>query len=225
MTNPTGIRPVRRSTLSEDVYETVKTLVMDHTLAPGDRVNIEALARELDVSPTPVREALARLESDGLVRKRALAGYTVSPLLTKREYTDMFEMRLLLECTAVRWAAERADDAAREAIVAEAGVTASLDGPDPNGRRSHAAFTALDARFHDLIASAAANPLLREAINRLHAHLHIHRLYFPYAQSGTTGDEHRRIASAIRAADPDAAEAAMRAHLLEARERHLVAFN
>ena len=45
---------------------------MDHILPPGERVNIDALARELDVSPTPVREALARLEADGLVRKRPL---------------------------------------------------------------------------------------------------------------------------------------------------------
>jgi DNA-binding GntR family transcriptional regulator len=223
MTSPARIPPVRRSTLGEDVYETIKTLVMEHTLAPGDRVNIDALARELEVSQTPVREALARLESDGLVRKRPLVGYTVSPLLTRREYTDMFDMRLVLEGAAARWAAERAEHATRDAIVAESEVT--LDGPEPAGRQSHAVFTALDARFHDLIASAADNPLLRDGITRLHAHLHIHRLYFPYAQSGTTGDEHRRIAAAIRAADPDQAEAAMRAHLLDARKRHLAAFD
>ena len=45
---------------------------------------------------------------------------------------------------------------------------------------------------------------------RLHAHLHIHRLYFPYAQTGTTNEEHRAIAAAIRAGEPDGAEAAMR---------------
>ncbi|MEV5752779.1 GntR family transcriptional regulator [Actinoallomurus sp. NPDC052308] len=225
MTGRARISPVRRSTLGDDVYEAIKTLVMEHTLAPGDRVNIDALARELEVSPTPVREALARLESDGLVRKRALAGYTVSPLLSKREFIDMFDMRLVLEGTSARWAAERADDATRDAIVAETEQAAPLDGPAPGDRASYATFTALDARFHDLVASAADNPLLRDGITRLHAHLHLHRLYFPYAKSGATGDEHRRIAAAIRAADPDAAEAAMRAHLVEGRKRHLVAFD
>ncbi|GAA4613031.1 GntR family transcriptional regulator [Actinoallomurus liliacearum] len=225
MTGRARISPVRRSTLGDDVYEAIKTLVMEHTLAPGDRVNIDALARELEVSPTPVREALARLESDGLVRKRALAGYTVSPLLTKREFIDMFDMRLVLEGTSARWAAERADDATRDAIVAESEQAAPLDGPAPGDRSSYATFTTLDARFHDLVASAADNPLLRDGITRLHAHLHLHRLYFPYAKSGATGDEHRRIAAAIRAADPDAAEAAMRAHLVEGRKRHLVAFD
>jgi DNA-binding GntR family transcriptional regulator len=229
MSSPTQLPPVRRSTLGEDVYEAVKSLVMEHTLAPGDRVNIDALARELDVSPTPVRESLARLEADGLVRKRPLAGYTVSPLLTRQEFTDMFDMRLVLEGAAARWAAERADADQRAAIVAEADNVeeVQMDGAldEKDGRRSHAVFTALDARFHDLIAGTAGNPLLLDGIRRLHAHLHIHRLYFPYAQTGTTGQEHQLVAAAIQAGDPDAAEAAMRAHLAAARARHLPAFD
>ncbi len=225
MPSPTQLPPIRRTTLVGDVYAAVKTLVMEHSLAPGDRVNIDALARELEISPTPVREALARLESDGLVRKRPLAGYTVSPLLTRQEFADMFDMRLVLEGAAARWAAERADQAVRAAIATESTAVPPLDLPDQDGRRSHAAFTALDARFHDLIADAAGNPLLSDSIQRLHAHLHIHRLYFPYPQSGTTSGEHRLIADAIQAADPDGAETAMRAHLSAARLRHLAAFD
>jgi DNA-binding GntR family transcriptional regulator len=237
MASPVPIPRLRRSTLGEDVYETLKALVMEHTLAPGDRINIDALARELDVSPTPVREGLARLESDGLVRKRALVGYTVSPLLTRSEFTDMFDMRLVLEGAAARWAAQRASAEIAANIVgeAEATVAASADATaaaalgldEAGGRswRSHAAFTALDARFHDLVAEAAGNPLLRDGIARLHSHLHLHRLYFPYAQTGTTMQEHQLIGAAILARNPDAAEAAMREHLTRARERHLPAFD
>jgi DNA-binding GntR family transcriptional regulator len=216
---------MRRSTLGDDVYEAVKRLIMEHELAPGDRLNIDALARELAVSPTPVRESLARLEADGLVRKRPLAGYTVSPLLTRREFTDMFDMRLVLEGAAARWAAQRADPAGRTAITGESATMAPVIPPGQDGRRTYSTFTALDARFHDLIADAAGNPLLREAIQRLHAHLHLHRLYFPYAQSGTTNEEHRRIAAAIQAGDGDAAETAMHTHLAAARLRHLPAFD
>jgi DNA-binding GntR family transcriptional regulator len=225
VSDPVPIPRLRRSTLGEDVYEALTALVMGHTLEPGDRINIEALARELDVSPTPVREALARLESDGLVRKRPLAGYTVTPLLSRQEFTDMFDMRLLLEGTAARWAAQRADAAQRELIRAEAATTITPGEPDADGWSSHAAFTKLDACFHDLIAEATGNPLLRDGIARLHAHLHLHRLYFPFAQAGTTGEEHRDIAAMISAGDPDRAETAMRAHLSLARERHLAAFN
>ncbi|MEO3747689.1 GntR family transcriptional regulator [Plantactinospora sp. B5E13] len=214
--------PLRRSTLGDDVYETLKSLVLEHTLAPGDRINIDALARELAVSPTPVREALARLESDGLVRKRPLAGYTVSPLLTRDEFFQMFEMRLLLECAGSRFAAERASDAQRASITAAAATPTPPETDGPDGW--HAAFTALDARFHGLIAEASGNPLLRDGLDRLHVHLHLHRRYFPYGQTGTTRDEHQRVAAAIAAGEPDRAEAAMRDHLLRARERHLPAF-
>src|SRR5882757_318167 len=125
MASPVPIPRVRRSTLGEEVYETLKALVMEHTLPPGDRINIDALARELDVSPTPVREGLARLESDGLVRKRPLAGYTVTPLLTREEFNDMFDMRLLLECAAARWAAERASGQLRSEITRQAKISAT----------------------------------------------------------------------------------------------------
>src|ERR1700704_3652055 len=125
MASPTQIPPLRRSTLGDGVYEALKALVMEHTLAPGDRINIDALARELDVSPPPVREGLARLESDGLVRKRPLAGYTVSPLLTRAEFNAMFDMRLVLEGAAARWAALRATAGSRAEIAKQARVSAT----------------------------------------------------------------------------------------------------
>ncbi|GAA2563631.1 GntR family transcriptional regulator [Winogradskya consettensis] len=212
---------LKRSTLGDDVYDSLRAAVLEHTLAPGDRVNIDALARDLEVSPTPVREALARLESEGLVRKRPLAGYTVSPLLTRTEFNDMFDMRLLLECAAARWAAERATPEQRGTLVTEAART--VEGGDEHAW--HAAFTALDAHVHDLVAQASASPLLRESITRLHAHLHLHRRYFPYAQTAVTNDEHQLLAAAINDHDPDRAEAAMREHLIHARARHLVAFD
>jgi len=221
MTRSTPLPRHKRSLLGDDVYQTLSAAVLEHILSPGDRINIDAIARELDVSPTPVREALARLESEGLVRKRPLAGYTVSPLLTRAEFADMFDMRLLLECAAARWAAERATGDQRAELVAEAART--IAGGD--GHEWHAAFTALDARLHDLVAQAAANPLLHDSITRLHAHLQLHPRFFPYAQTTVTNDEHQRIAAAIRDADPDRAEAAMRTHLTLARERHLETFD
>ncbi|MGW3887805.1 GntR family transcriptional regulator [Micromonospora chokoriensis] len=217
------LRPARRLTLADDVYESIKTLVMDHILPPGERVNIDALARELDVSPTPVREALARLEADGLVRKRPLSGYTTTPLLTRAEFDDLFEVRLLLEGATAGRAAAHASTEERQRISTEA--AASIDVEAGDGYRRHAAFTALDATFHDLIAEVAGSPLLRDSITRLHSHLHLHRLYFPVTGAPDTNTEHQRIATAIAAGDSDAATEAMRAHLIAARERHLPAFD
>ncbi|MEV4499138.1 GntR family transcriptional regulator [Micromonospora arborensis] len=217
------LRPARRLTLAEDVYESIKTLVMDHILPPGERVNIDALARELDVSPTPVREALARLEADGLVRKRPLSGYTTTPLLNRAEFDDLFDVRLLLEGATAGRAATHATAVQRQRISAEAGANIDVEAGD--GYRRHATFTTLDATFHDLIAEAAGSPLLRDSITRLHAHLHLHRLYFPPNGAPDTTIEHQRIADAIIAGDSPAAVDAMRAHLTAARERHLPAFD
>lgn len=213
---------VRRLTLAEDVYEAVKALVMDHTIAPGGRVTIDTLARDLDVSPTPVREALARLESDGLVRKRPLAGYTTTPLLTRDEFEELFEMRLLLEVATARRAAGRSGPDL-------AGLRAAATLPDPaeheQGYARFAAFTAADARFHTLLAELAGNRMLRDGFVRLHAHLHLHRLYFPSAHFGISSEEHHHVVDAIAAGAPDRAAAAMTAHLNAARERHLPFFD
>jgi len=218
-----------RLTLADDVYESVKARIMDHEIAPGDRVTIDVLARELDVSPTPVREALARLEADGLLRKRPLAGYTCTPLLTRAEFEELFDMRLLLEPAAVARVARQS-----EVDVARLREAATLPDPDPLTRSGSAAglrygrfaaFTAADARFHDLLAEMSGSRMLREAFTRLHAHLHLHRLYFPAAHFGIGSDEHHLVVSAVAAGDADRAAKAMRAHLLSARDRHLPSFS
>lgn len=216
----TAIRPARRLTLTDDVYASVQALIMDHAVAPGARINIDALARQLQVSPTPVREALARLEADGLVRKRPLAGYTAAPLLTRAEFEELVEMRLILEPAAARRAAAGAVDAVR--------LRAEADLPDPapstNGYAGIAAFTAQDARFHHLLAELAGNRMLHEAVVRLRSHLHLFRLHFPPAHYGISAQEHHRVVDAIAARDPDGAAAAMRHHITAARERHLPYF-
>jgi DNA-binding GntR family transcriptional regulator len=71
-------RLAHRQPLTSDVYDVVMDMLMNHTLGPGSRLNIDQLARLLGVSPTPVREALARVESEGLVTKAPHAA-TPSP--------------------------------------------------------------------------------------------------------------------------------------------------
>jgi len=229
------VRPARRLTLTDDVYETVRAQVMDHVVAPGARINIDALARDLRVSPTPVREALARLEADGLVRKRPLVGYTATPLLTHDEFDELVEMRLILETAAARRAAARRAAArraaARSATAEPAGLellrgAADLPGPVPGaqGYASIAAFTAQDARFHNLLAEQSGNRMLHDAVVRLRPHLHLFRLHFPPTHYRTSGAEHHRIVDAVASGDPDRAETAVREHLLAARQRHLSFF-
>src|SRR5712664_3352891 len=108
--------PPSRQTLTDSVYEAVQELVMDQHIEAGARVNIDLLARQLNVSPTPVREALARLEMDGLVIKEPLRGYTITPTLDVKSFNDLYDLRRLLEPFAARSAAERRDDKVLRAL-------------------------------------------------------------------------------------------------------------
>lgn len=210
-----------RIPLADDVYATVQGLIMDHEVAPGERISIDGLARRLAVSPTPVREALARLESDGLVRKRPLAGYTAAPLLTRAEFDELVEMRLLLEPAGAARAADRV--AAGQLTPDDTGaLRADADLPDATtgGFAGFAAFTGRDARFHNRVAELSGNGLLHDTVVRLRPHLHLFRLHFPPSHVGVSAAEHHRVVDAVLAGDPQAAAEAMRAHLTAARQRH-----
>lgn len=212
-----GVRPIDRSVLVDDVYEAIKALVMDHAIAPGGRIGIDALARELDVSPTPVREALARLEAERLVTKEPLKGYRTTRLLTLSELRKMFEFRLLLEPWAAGEAARQATDDQRAAIIAE--LTQHGVVPDGVEYSAYRELTAHDQRLHHLIFEAADNPHATYAFKQLHVHLHLFRFQYGTSQGPSTVDEHLAICDAIRAADAVAAADAMRAHLHESLTR------
>ena len=209
ISTPAGDVP-RRHVLSDAVHERIKAMLMDHAIAPGARISIDGLARELDVSPTPVREALARLESEELAVKSPLKGYRATELLTLEQVEDLFQFRRLIEPWAARSAALRIDDVGRRALRAELGSvkpprTATYDG--------YKVLTAHDARFHSLVASLSGSEQVRLALERTHCHLHIFRLYYSRETGPSALAEHRAVAEAIIAGDGDAAEAAMLKHL------------
>lgn len=207
-----------RQALSDSVYEAIKAKVMDHEISPGARVSIEAVARALDVSPTPVREALSRLEADGLVVKRSLSGYRATELLTRRGVEELFEMRLLLEPRAAALAALNADDAQLDAV--EALLEEMQSHPETAGPYvSYREFAALDQRFHDLVARAADRPLLADAVERLHSHLHIFRLNAVQSAGASTVVEHERVVRALLRRRSERAAEAMADHLNLSLER------
>lgn len=211
---------VKREVLGDSVYEAVKAMVMDHVIQPGARVGIEALSRSLGVSPTPVREALARLEADGLVLKRSLSGYRTTELLGRGEVEELFEMRLLLEPRAAALAAERAGDTALDRIEA---LMEEMRGLPDKGHSFavYGRFAVLDQRFHDTLAAASGRAMLAAAVERLHAHLHLFRLSPVTGGSPATAVEHSRILRAVLRRNAERAEGAMREHLELSLARHL----
>lgn len=213
----------QRHGLSDDAYEAVKRSIMDHTIAPDARLSIDGLARDLNISQTPVREAMARLEADGLVTKAALKGYSASPVLAERELHDLYGLRLLLEPWAAAEAAAHLDETAAEQLTAEMGTL--TDAPEGSDYDRYKALAAHDARFHDLLLATAGNEAVRQAHERTHCHLHLFRLYYASGIGGEALREHRRIADAVLARDAAAAHDAMTAHLVASRDRLLVAYS
>ncbi len=208
----------RRAALADDVYEAVKAMLMDHDVPPGERVSIDGVARRLGVSPTPVREALARLASEGLATKVALKGYRSAPLLTREEFDDLHHFRLLIEPWAARRAAERLDDEGARALRAEMATATVPATTDYEGYRS---LTAHDRRLHSLITRLSGSPQVQRAFERTHCHLHIFRLYFEHTTGAETVAEHHRLVDAVLEGSGDAAEAAMRDHLDAAMRKRL----
>ena len=207
----------QRTVLTETVYDLIRQRLVDHDIEPGSKLNIANLATDLDVSPTPVREALARLEADGLVLKRSLAGYAAAPLLGVQETEDLFEMRLLLEPAAAAKAATRispADLAVLDRLLEEMRKAARTD-----SKQTLRLFLHHDAAFHEQIAASGGNTLMADTLRRMHAHTHLYRLYFGSGIAETTCREHERVVEALREADPDVASAAMRTHIRRAQER------
>ncbi|MEU0835454.1 GntR family transcriptional regulator [Streptomyces sp. NPDC005969] len=212
--------PPARQVLSDSVYENITAMIMDHEIAPGARVGIETLSRTLDVSPTPVREALARLESDGLVVKRSLSGYRATELLTRQGVEELFEMRLLLEPRAAALAALNADESQLDNI--EKILEAMQSHPGPVGPyASYRDFAALDQSFHEAITQAAHRPLLADAVERLHSHLHIFRLSSVPGAGEPTLAEHDRVVRSMLRRSADRAAKAMAEHLTRSLERQL----
>lgn len=202
----------RRRVLADQVYETLTAMVMDHEIAPDTKVGIDDLSRQLDVSPTPVREALARLESDGLVRKESLRGYFTTPLLSAAQLRDLFDFRRHVEPWAASRAAERIDPQSLRDLRAEVRQGAAI--PKGSDYESYRFLTEHDARFHDSLFVLAGNEVMREAFLHTHCHLHLFRLYYDGSSLGNRAlSEHRRITTAVASGDPDSAEGAMRAHL------------
>ena len=172
--NTNSLRPTR-TVLSDETYDLIRSMLLRHEISPRQRINIDALARELNVSQTPVREALARLESDDLVVKEPLRGYRATNLLTVQQITELFQFRGVIEPWAATMAARQVAEEGKQRIREELDRGREAEALSPD--EAYAAMSEHDARFHTLIAGLSGNELVEDAYVRTHCHLHLFRLY------------------------------------------------
>lgn len=215
-------RPLKRpQRLGLDVYDLLLGDLMSAKIAPGARLAVDALARQLAVSQTPIREALARLEAEGLVVKTHLVGYRAAALLDRKRFDDIYDVRLAFEPLAASRVAKAAgdDDIARIRQACERMPAATSKGP------LYSRYAKSDAELHDLIMAAAGNQLMRDTLARLQTHLHLFRLYFNARVTREGSREHALIVEKLVARDAGGAEAAMRAHIAGSRDRFRIFFD
>jgi DNA-binding GntR family transcriptional regulator len=223
MASNDSILPESRGPASEPIYTQIQGMIMAIDLEPGQRLTVDSLARDLDVSPTPVREALARLESEGLVTKTHLRGYRVAEQQTREHFDQMFDIRLHLEPYIAGLAAVRATSEQKEELrqfqqlIRETSETSRTTG-------TYHQFAALDSQFHRMIAVASGNVLAAETIDRFHIHLHLFRLHRDQGVADRAITEHDLIVAFILEGEPALSEAAMLTHITRSWERVQEAF-
>jgi DNA-binding GntR family transcriptional regulator len=147
--------------LPDLIYDHIRERIVSGDLGPGKPVRQDSLAASLGVSKIPVREALARLESDGLVQCNPRRGFEVLAL-TVAEAEEIFELRLQVEPTAAAQASTRASDADRQhAYGAMQALDASIREGAPRA-------SDLNRAFHLSLVAPAGRPLTTALIERLH---------------------------------------------------------
>ena len=230
-----------RQVLADETYDVIRTMILNHEIEPGAHIGIDWLTRELDVSQTPVREALARLESDGLVEKIALRGYKTTRLLTPDQFEDLHSFRRLIEPWCAAEAAKQASDDEIQLLQEE--VALASGNSDELGHEAWARFREHDARFHGMIAKLAQNGFVTDVFERAHSHWHTDRLfqaalkasreadpgspeseqfaeYYPPAARKSAISQHQQIAEAISHHEDDLARELMLEHLHDSRQRY-----
>ena len=214
-----GERAIARpQALVAEVYDAILDRITGLEIAPGARINVDTLARELGVSQTPVREALSRLEAEGLVLKTHLIGHRAGPKLTRPQIEQLFELRLLIEPAGAAMAARNLDAGARTAI---GRLHQEMGGLPGQSAPTYSEFSRKDAELHAAIAHASGNAFLADALTKLHTHVHIFRLVVHTRVTAEAVVEHDALLDALLRGDPAASERAMHEHILASRDRVL----
>lgn len=215
-----------RRGLRDRVYDLVLDMLLTAQVEPGTRLSLEGMARELGVSPTPVREALVQLEWTGLVTREAHKGYRVAPPLADDQLEALFDARLVLEVGTTELAAKRA-----EAVVPEleavfeqhVAITERISDIQSGGRipvEIIRDYFEIDWQFHHVIFEGARNQFLLDMSEAISTRVHRMRqtLASGISDAAQAVEEHGAILDRFRT-DPPSAPEAMRQHIEKVRVR------
>lgn len=200
--------------LGEEAYGRIRGAIRDGSLAPGERLTETDLASRFGVSRTPVRQAIARLEAEGLLTREPRRGLTVTRP-DHQQIVELYVMREVLEGAAARLAAQHASGT-------EIAAMAEIVAQEPTAFGDAAALAAINQRLHGLLYLAAHNRYLLRSLEQLAATMSLMpTLLTRGGRAEQAHVEHCAIIAAIEARDGGAAEAAARHHARAAQKHRL----
>jgi DNA-binding GntR family transcriptional regulator len=196
-----------------DVFVALRKMAISYQMKPGERLNELDLAEQFGVSRTPIREALTRLASEGLLIESS-RGYVRKPLEIQ-EMTDLYEARMAVERECLRLAFERASPDELQEISDY--LKSSMDVP---ASASTETLVELDEGFHLRIAAMAKNTELKRMLISLNERLRFVRwIDMENVGRDSTQQEHLKIVEALVARDVDRAQDILNSHISMRRER------
>ena len=204
--------------LAARAYRELSRAIITGHLKAGSRLSVPELARQLDISRSPVREAVQRLIYDGLAEDRGRRGAVVVTL-DPRDFLSLLEVRSLLEGFAARKAAANATS---EAVAALRDVIRRHRERAEAGEIDESAHVEFDLEFHSTLRDIAANEDLTAILGRMQgrAHLSYVTLWGEPFRFEDALREHEAILDAVAAGEQAAAEDAARAHIDAVRRRY-----
>jgi DNA-binding GntR family transcriptional regulator len=197
----------------EEAYRHLKTRIMSADLPPGASLNELEIAAALGTSRTPVREAIRKLEQEGLAMRYPNRGAIVTKL-SMTDVLEIWQLREILEPAACALAADRID---REALAKLESAFLELRGQEM-GPEAYEAFLRADVGLHGLIVDSTGNATLRSVLGMLNERVVQVRVVTSPARFQSAVAEHLAIVAALKARDAQEAMAAMRRHLERARQ-------
>ena len=207
----TGDKPVKQSS-AERAYEHLRQMIMTYQFLPGEKINERALAMQLEASRTPLREALNRLVSEGLVTATTNEGFACRPLDPK-EIFDLYELRAMMESQGARLATERAS----KAEIAK--LELLLEAATPQDQ--HAELVDRDVQFHEMIAELSGNHELLHSLQTINTRVYFIRWIDRVNRQQETDTAHQNIFDAMMAGDGDLASKLMYNHIYR-RMEHII---
>lgn len=202
-------QPDGASTLEEKVYNILEDQILSQKLRAGDSVTEMKLSKELGVSRTPVREALQRLDREGLIKLRPNKGAVVVGI-SERDLIDIYKIRMRLEGLAARIAAENADETLIRRLSDNIELTEFY-----MSKGNIEKLKDLDSDFHDIIYGYCQSRILGKTLSELHRYIVCYRKLSLSVKGRLERSlaEHREIVEAIKKGDAEGADSLMSAHV------------